>query len=413
MIKNRFILNYFLCLFSLIPISILVGSSFSLINIILIDLSFIFLILYLRDFSFLRNKNLKYLIFLGIYLLINSFLAKDFNESVLRNFGFIRLIIFFLAFNYFFNNKSFYKKVLLFWMLTICVVIIDVIIERNLGKNIFGFESINNRVVSFFKDEAIVGGYLNAFLLLIVGFLMNEYKNKNKLIMIFSIIILYAILMTGERANSIKAFLGLVIFFIFFHEFKFFTRIFGIFFCSAIVIISLLSSDYLKFRFIKQIEAYNSKNNIYFKLYKSGYDIFKDNKLFGVGNKNFRIIACKKNYDQINEKEVTIEHYCTTHPHQTLIEIISEHGIVGSLILMYIFFKLFFSKMRIIFLNRNYIQQGCLIYLLLVFMPIIPTGSFFSDYVITLFFINLSLLFATDPNLNIFNYQLKRNDFKI
>ena len=43
--------------------------------------------------------------------------------------------------------------------------------------------------------------------------------------------------------------------------------------------------------------------------------------------------------------------------------------------------------------------------MLLLFLPIIPTGSFFTDYMITLFFINLSLFYAVDKNLNIFDHN--------
>ena len=56
MMTNKGLNNYFLILFSLMPISIIIGSSISLINVLLIDLSFLFLLIYLKDFSFLKTK---------------------------------------------------------------------------------------------------------------------------------------------------------------------------------------------------------------------------------------------------------------------------------------------------------------------------------------------------------------------
>ena len=56
---NKGLNNYFLILFSLMPISIIIGSSASLINVLLIDLSFLFLLIYLKDFSFLKIKLLN------------------------------------------------------------------------------------------------------------------------------------------------------------------------------------------------------------------------------------------------------------------------------------------------------------------------------------------------------------------
>ena len=39
---------------------------------------------------------------------------------------------------------------------------------------------------------------------------------------------------------------------------------------------------------------------------------------------------------------------------------------------------------------------------LIVFMPILPSGAFFSDNLLTLFFINFSLLSCVDKNSNLF-----------
>ena len=65
---NSKILNsYFLFLFSFIPASIIIGPAVSLINILLIDFSFIFLIFYKKDFKFLSNKTVKLIIFLCLY----------------------------------------------------------------------------------------------------------------------------------------------------------------------------------------------------------------------------------------------------------------------------------------------------------------------------------------------------------
>ena len=100
--NNKILNSYFLLLFSFIPASIIVGPAVSLINILLIDLSFIFLILYKKDYKFFSNKTVKLIIFLFLYLIFNSIISKDFSMSASRNFGFIRFGILFLAFNYFF-----------------------------------------------------------------------------------------------------------------------------------------------------------------------------------------------------------------------------------------------------------------------------------------------------------------------
>ena len=150
---NSKILNsYFLILFSFIPASIIIGPAISLFNILLIDISFIFFILFKKDFKFLSNKTVKLIILLCLYLVFNSVIAKDFSMSAYRNLGFIRFGIFFLAFNYFFYNKDFLNKVLIVWTLTLSLLSLDTHIESILGKNILGYgEDLWSKNSKFFQ----------------------------------------------------------------------------------------------------------------------------------------------------------------------------------------------------------------------------------------------------------------------
>ena len=94
---------------------------------------------------------------------------------------------------------------------------------------------------------------------------------------------------------------------------------------------------------------------------------------------------------------------CITHPHQIYFEFLSEHGLVGTLIILSIFYKLIFSKILQTFHEQNYVKIGALIYLILVFAPIIPSGAFFNNYMLTIFALNLSIFYASDKKFNIFN----------
>lgn len=395
MFLNKITYNYFLILFSLIPITIIVGSAVSLVNILLIDLSFIILIIYKRNFNFLKNKIIIYFFIFYIYLIFNSLISVDYSVGALRNLGFLRIIILFAAFNYFFQDETFFKKVFKFWVTVIFIVLIDVLIESFSGKNILGFgELYGQRIVSFFKDEPIVGGYLNGFYLIIIGFLLNELKNnKNYLVILLSIFFMISILLTGERSNTIRAALGISIFFMLYKNLDIKKRIIIYLSMIALILILVFNLSYLKYRYFNQTS--NVKNTLYFQLYESGFEVFKNNKLFGVGNKNYRVETC----NETNKKD---KYVCTTHPHQIYFEFLSEHGLIGTLIILSIFYKLIFSKILSTIREKNYIKIGSLIYLILVFTPIIPSGAFFTDYVLTLFAINLAIFYASDKNLNIF-----------
>jgi len=412
--NNKILNSYFLLLFSFIPASIIVGPAVSLINILLIDFSFIFLILYKKDYRFLSNKTVKFIIFLSLYLIFNSIISKDFSISANRNFGFIRFGILFLAFNYFFYNKSFIDRVLTVWIITLSILSLDAYIESIFGQNILGYgEEYGRRIVSFFKDEPIVGGYINGFYLIIIGYLFYINKNiSNKykyIILIFSIFFISAIILTGERSNAIKAISGFFLFYFFNDFFKIKEKIFAILLLILIFIFLFNSSNFLKLRYGGQffnpiISIFQTNNefatgnklekNIYINLYRSGFEVFKKYPFFGAGNKNYRVETC------INQKNP--KYLCNTHPHQVYFEFLAEHGFVGSMILLFILFNLIFSKIKIILNYKNYLQLGCLIFLTTLFIPLLPSGAFFADYNLTIFWINLSIMYSIGKKTNVY-----------
>ena len=402
---NKYVYNYFLILFSIIPLSILIGSAVSVVNILLIDVSFLFLIIYKKNFKFLKNSAIFYLIILYLYLIFNTFIAIDYSESISRNVGFIRVIILFIAFNYFFNQELFFEKMIKIWMIILSIVILDVFIEFTFGKNLFGYgELYGNRIVSFFKDEPIVGGFINGFFLIIFGFLINKNTSNKYFLILFLIIFVLTVIVTGERSNSIKALLGASIFLLVYKEIMFKHKIIFFVISCFLILMLILNSSFLKTRFYSQIKSGLNHNNLYFKLYKSGFNVFKNYPIFGVGNKNYRVETCSNKKTQaVRDSQ---EYICNTHPHQLYLDFLSEHGLFGTIILLFIFYQLIFSKIKEIFRDNNYIKKGSLIYLIFVFIPIIPSGAFFNDYAITIFAINLSIFYASDKNMNIFkNYK--------
>ena len=305
------------------------------------------------------------------------------------------------------------------WILTLSILSLDTYIESIFGKNILGNgEEYGARIVSFFKDEPIVGGYINGFYLIIIGYLFYLNKNiSNKykyIILIFSIFFISAIILTGERSNAIKAIFGFFLFYFFNDFFKFKEKIFSILllifiFVSLLNISSFLGSRYSS-EYFKPIISYFQTNNeqavkvsvgfehnIYIRLYQSGFEIFKKYPVLGVGNKNYRVEAC---LIEKNSKYV-----CNTHPHQLYFEFLAEHGLVGSMILFFILFNLIFGIIKIILTSKNYLQLGCLIFLSIIFIPFLPSGAFFADYNLTVFWINLSIMYAVGEKTNVYRYN--------
>ncbi len=416
MIKKNSIDNYFLLLLSLIPFSIILGSSISLINVLFISIGSAFLIIYKKYFFLFKNKISIYLFLIYFYLLFNSLISLDFEVGFSRNIGFLRFILLFFALNYIFFSLKNIGLVFKIWILIILVLLADGFYEIIFGQNILGYKSStavgtsSGRIVSFFKDESVVVSFLNGFIFLIIGYLYSNYVNKkfNKNFLIFLILLIFLvfILLSGERSNTIKAIIGLFIFFLLNHHIKLRTKILGILFFAIVVLISFNQSHWIKYRYgddlLFQIVNKDKrekfvKDNIYFQIYRSGLEVFKQHPYFGVGNKNYRVASCV----------VDSPLECNTHPHQIYIELLAEHGLFGFILLLSILFYLIFKNLKIILLSKNMLQIGAFSYLLINFIPLLPGGSFFSDFNATLFWLNFSIFYASNPKTNIFNKMIK------
>jgi len=193
--KESYNEKFIIFLFSFLPISLILGNSAINSNILIIDLFFLLTCYRQKQWSWIRNKYFYFFISIWIYLVINSIISENVaaslfdpvrkeivypkNDSIIRSVGFIRFIIFLFAVQYFFfNSKKIFNQIFLYWSIIIFVVLIDIVFEHIFGFNLLGFESPSSkRIVSFFKDELVVGGFILGFSFLISSFLFKLTKN--------------------------------------------------------------------------------------------------------------------------------------------------------------------------------------------------------------------------------------------
>lgn len=405
-----------LFLFCIIPISIIAGPAVSLLNIIFLSiLSVYFYLKNINDYKFFKNQYLILIIILFIYLLFNLIISQDYKLSLARNLGFLRYIFLIFIFNYFFYENEKVKEIFKFWTIVFLIFLIDVYIEYFFGSNLFGWgaKEINgvtqihaDRIMSFFKDEPIAGAFLSGFAFLIFGYLM-EYNQNKFIALAFIVTLIVAIMLTGERSNLIKTLISSFIFLILINKIDYKQKILVLLTIAALLSITFKYSDYIKNRYFYILEINSkekitelTKENIYFKIYRSGLSVFKNYPLFGVGNKNYRLVTCENEFKKFNKNYI-----CQTHPHQIYIELLSEHGLVGAVIILGILFYIFFKILFQIYLSQNYIQLGAFSFLISNFIPLLPSGAFFGDFNSNIFWINFSILIASSKETNIFNLK--------
>ena len=110
--------------------------------------------------------------------------------------------------------------------------------------------------------------------------------------------------------------------------------------------------------------------------------MFKEKPIFGHGFKTYRNESFKEKYTN-NKIKVG-----STHPHQIHFEILSELGIVGYILIMSNLLYLIFRKSK----SDDDLYIFGKIFILASLVPILPSGSFFTSYGTTIFFINYSFL---------------------
>jgi O-antigen ligase len=392
----------------LLPISLLISSGAADFIITFSVIFFLFYSIKSKDFNWIKDKYFILLLIFYIYLLVNFYFSQFREVSLSRAFGFIRFPLFIMSVKYFFlKDFSKINIVIKSWVVIIIIVLIDTFVQYHYGKNILGYPALiigdQIRLSSFLDKEYKIGGFLYIFSFTIFSYLVFKIFNKNLLnkflALFFYFLSLIAVYLTGERSNFIIFCLS-SIFFIFFLDFKTNYKIF-LLLISLIILLFLFKFDpKLKIRFVD-----DTKNIIYSKNfgikesilqsqygahYITAYQIFRDYPFFGSGIKTYRIVCEDKKYENYNIP--WIKNRCSTHPHSTILEFLSELGIIGTVIFLIFFFYLLYKSV-ICFLNKkNTFLLGLIICTAFFYFPLLPRGSFFTNWNAILFWNVISLL---------------------
>ncbi len=415
--KDLLLKKLVLILYLFMPIFLIMGTAISEFAILLICFYFIYDFIFNKKNIF-KNKLLYPLLILYFSLIINLIFSENFSNSFLRNFFFFKYFIFVLGtINFLTENKFRISLLFKLWLVILIIFAIDMFVQFFVGKNIIGMESPLklHRISGFMGDELKAGSLLLSFSFITCCFFIQNtnYKNFGIILILF---FLAAIFISGDRSNFIKSVLS-IIFISFFFEKVFIKKIiimFTILVCFILVIFSNYSVYNERFnnKIFKDLadQNYNVINYVneteYGKLYHTGIVLFKDYKLFGVGNKNFRLL-CEKDFkekflkkhgiefNENNIKEKFEEKFrCNTHPHQVYIEILSEHGFFGFIILISLLF--FFIKKNFLYLysKKNILLSCQFVIILITFIPILPGGSFFTSFNSSIFWMNIALFYS-------------------
>ncbi len=398
LVKEKFLIkiSFFLILF--FPISLLLGSAFINTSVVLMNILFLTYIFKEKKFEVFKNDIFYLLIFFWILLIINTLLNNNFEDNYSRGFGFIRFILLIFSFSYFLSYKNFkFKKIIFdFWTIIFFIISIDLIIEF-IGINIFGFEPLYiGRLAGVMGDELKIGHWYICFSLIVVA--SNFKNNKIFYIIFFAIIVSFLI---GERANFLRLFLAFSLLLIILKKIT--IKRLSIFIIGITLVFFIDAKSHyngmIKQRFVGEflglITKYDTfkefnNNNLYTPMYLNAYNIFTENKVLGVGLGSY----WEKSHEKFRKTQ-KINGYLilpNTHPHQHHFEVLATLGLPGYLFFIFFFLYFFKKSIKLYLKNKNIINLTSFLFVFIFCLPFLPTGSFFTTYGASLFWLNFSLM---------------------
>ncbi len=427
--SNKFLVNILKLLIFIVPIGLITGPFIPDFAVSLMAVIFIYISIKEKNWKYYNNNYFKFFLLLNIYLICSSLFSDNIIFSIKSSLLYFRFIVFAFCVWFLFEvtDFNFKKKYSIFLLSLLLILSLDSLLQYFLGYNIIGLKPFDeSRMSSFFMDKLVLGSFLSRLLFLSITLYIIthlEFKNYNLIYYLVLIITGAGILVSGERTSFGLLILSFVIYFIIFRfNIKLFLPILLSFFLIFIITIldknlryrifieplhqsNLISENFLK-NYDDVKKAYSHENNkpILFSVehsahFSTAYKIFIDNKILGVGPKMFRKKCSEDKYNSgINS--------CTTHPHNVLLQILSETGLIGLTFYLVMFVYVCLNLLKKIFnfnhSNKNeHVLVGCLICFMLNFFPFIPSGNIFNNWLSIIFYLPLGVyLYYNNLNYN-------------
>lgn len=427
-IKTFFLDKILILLVFFFPLIILLRSAAINITVTAASIIMLFYILKKNSIKFLKNKLLTYILIFFSFIFICSIVNFTNFDLLLKSLGNFRFLLFSMAVFFILNTISDQqKKIFIYFNIVLIILVaLDILYQFIFYKDIFGFSpGMCNDVLPIkcerfsgvFGFELIAGSYLSQIgSLILILFINLDLKKSifNFLIKFFlCFFLLTIILLTGERTALLIVIL--YIFFLFFFKKKIINFFFILIIFLSLIFFAAQKIESINSRFIKLFDGWGSTSKnvtITNKLiespwsfhYQAAIELFLQKPILGHGPKSFRIVCENTNIDKKTRED---RHYyrdyraCSTHPHNYLLEFLSEHGVVGGLFfigLFLIIFAIIYEKCKNTKDSNTLImiQIGSII--LAIIFPFKTSGSFFSTF-------NASILFYI---FGFFLYYLKK-----
>jgi O-antigen ligase len=362
-------------------------------------------------FSYYKSRFFLFFILFYCILLFSSLNSDLIFLSLKTSLPYIRFGIFALSTWYLLDqDKNLINKIFNVTIFTFSLLIIDGFFQLFFGFNLLGWKMVDTpRISSFFGKEWVLGSYLARLMPLFFScfIILHGDLKKSAKYLIYLIFILTEVLIfiAGERTSFFLSNLFIIYILILSKKFKKIRLYCWLLSILLILTISIFNKNSYTRIFITtadQIGFGSGKINIFSKEHEghfiSAYKMFLSNKILGIGPKLFR--------EKCDLDEFKGQYSCSTHPHNTYMQLLAETGFLGFLCVFFTFLTLLFFSLKQLYYNfflkkKLFTDYSLSLFscLVITLWPFVPTGSFFNNWLNVIYYLPIGFLI----------WSLKRN----
>lgn len=405
-------------LFYAIPFALVSGPFLSDLFSVIISGIFIYYVILTKDFFYFKNYFSLFFILWWLILIISSIISEYPTFSFETSLVYIRHYLFAIAIYFIIKCNPISIKYFTISLITIfSLLVVDGYFQYFIGTNLIGFEYNNNRLSSLFGDELILGNFLSRLFPLLFALVTLTVSGSKRYIYLTLILFIASdvlIYISGERTAFLLLLLSTLIIIV---SIKRWQKIRVFSFAISIILIFLISlfnsniSQRMITQTMDQISPKSDEVYIFSKQHESHYisslEMFLDFPVLGVGPNNFRN-KCKDYSYNAHESDFGNNLACSTHPHNTYVQLFAETGIIGTLPIIFLFLFLSYYLLQNLYRkltkNANLLSdfQVCLWATVFVTLwPIIPTMNFFHNWISIIYFLPIGFLLYSYEKPNI------------